>query len=50
MKKNIKLQLHRDTVRNLEDRDELGRIIGGIVSTDNRQFCGTKMSGFTDGY
>ena len=47
MKKTVKLQLHRETVRNLEDRDKLGRVIGGIVSTDNMQCMMTRQKTWT---
>ncbi|HEX2642026.1 MAG TPA: hypothetical protein VHU81_03470 [Thermoanaerobaculia bacterium] len=43
MKKTVKLQLHRDTLRNLEAG--LSQVRGGIISTDNIFDCGTKLSG-----
>lgn len=46
-KQSVKLALHRETLRQLEARAELGRAQGGMVgdvSTDQAWACGTKLS------
>lgn len=38
-KSNLKLQIHRETVRNLDSNRELDKVRGGIVSTDVTDEC-----------
>lgn len=45
--KKTALKLHRETLRNLEDRDQLGKVIGGIISTDNMECMMTRQKTWT---
>jgi hypothetical protein len=44
-KRNARLTLNRETVRQLDEATDLRQIHGGIVSTDSPISCHTKMSG-----
>jgi len=50
-KHSVKLVLHRETLRQLDLRSEMGRVNGrgpaaiAEVSTDQAWACGTKLSG-----
>lgn len=41
-KKTLKLKLHRETIRNLQDSLEAGQVAGGIVCTRSDTTCPSK--------
>ncbi len=45
LKKNLKLQLHRETLRSLEEPKLLGAVVGGLATDSCADTCDTCRAG-----